>query len=454
MLIPILLAGGVVAYIWSKREPRVGTTTTGRIISSAPQAQSLGDTRIPTSEPRSGEKRGGSLDLGPSTGQTTDAWRRNRRFLCNLASGCPVRSGLGDTARVVGTVPFGEEVEAIRRAGPFAYVDYPKGQATQFSGWVPTSTLREERVTKSTLALCVHASCPTRVFRAGSEYVYYGSLKRGERVTIHESPPAGRTVPAGRLYFTKPDGTEGYVESRYVRPLAGVRTGGTGQIRPAVFTPVEAICGTPDANERTGHIGCPILPPYFTGPTAKPFRSYEQLRTGSRSLPQNSRVLLTDVRNVYVPPGTFLRAGNRRFYQATYTGRSTSYFRDRQFGPETVEGWIDEDFLSMAPGVTTPPSQAPIKAARKVKVPGTSTPTPPPPAAPPAAQTWPRTLTCRSGCTFYNPDDTSVRWPIDAGVIVTAWPTDPEGRWTAPGKLFVQLPNGDIGWMDPPEIGA
>ena len=154
-------------------------------------------------------------------GQTAD----RSRFFCNIEVGCPLRGGLGETASSVGTVAFGEEVEVVRRAGPFAYVDYPKGL---FSGWVSSSTLREERVTKSTLASCVHASCPIRLFRAGSEYVYYGSLKRGERVTIHESPPAGRAVPAGRLYFTKADGTEGYVESRYVRPLAGVRT---GQIR-------------------------------------------------------------------------------------------------------------------------------------------------------------------------------------------------------------------------------
>lgn len=168
---------------------------------------------VPFPEPvRTSAGGGRRVPMTAGVGQT------RRRVLCDQpGGGCPVRSGLGETARIVGTVPFGEEVEAVRRTGPFTYVNYPKGLATQFSGWVPTSTLHEERIVRSTLASCVYAACPTRVFRG--QYVHYASLKRGERVTIYEAPPAGRSVPAGRLYFTKPDGTEGYVEKKYVRPV-------------------------------------------------------------------------------------------------------------------------------------------------------------------------------------------------------------------------------------------
>lgn len=82
--------------------------------------------------------------------------------------------------------------------------------------------------------------------------------------------------------------------------------------------------------------------------------------------------------------------------------------------------------------VATPPSSAPAPAS-----------------APAAEGSWPRSLTCAGGCVFYQPDNLANTWPISAGVTVTAWPTDPQGRWSAPGMLFVQLPNGDIGWMNP-----
>ena len=95
--------------------------------------------------------------------------------------------------------------------------------------------------------------------------------------------------------------------------------------------------------------------------------------------------------------------------------------------------------------IGTPPSSAPAPA------PAPAPATAPAPAAP-AKPHWPIGMVCISGCTFYQPDDVSQSWPIPAGERVTAWPTDPEGRWKQPGKFFVRLSNGDIGWMDPPQL--
>ena len=205
------------------------------------------------------------LDRGTTVQTSTGQAVLGGRSFCNLAAGCAVRTGLGETAPIAGAVPFGAEVEVTQRAGLFTKVDYPAGLNTLFSGWLPTSALREEAPVAPPASLsgaCIFLRCPAYAYGPGGGYVR-GTFAFNEQATIHAAPPAGRVVPPGYLYFTQPGGVEGFVEPRFMRPAAQgaaagqIPSGGGGGVQPmgprgpAGFTPtLPLLPGGPRVNVR------------------------------------------------------------------------------------------------------------------------------------------------------------------------------------------------------------